>query len=52
MGIQGTPDGDLVSLLECGSYIYNSWSKVRETSGMMEKLNISKKSEHFMCKRY
>ena len=24
MGIQGTPDGDLVSLLECGSSIYNS----------------------------
>ena len=37
MGIQGTPGGDLLSLLECGPYSYNTRSKVRETPGIMEK---------------
>ena len=43
MEIQGTPDQDMVSLVECGPWFYKTRSKVRETQGIPKKSKFCEK---------
>ena len=43
MGIQGTPDQDMVSLVECGPWFHKTRSKVRETQGIPKESNFCEK---------
>ena len=52
MEIQGTPDQDMVSLVECGPWFYKTRSKVRETQGIPKNRNFVKKFENLTRERY